>query len=276
MKEIKYDANIGMESTEFEDYERFQNKKEENNILEEYNDFVNYYLKYKNKINVKKIKKGIKFIFFICQLVKSKVVKPSYIKTISDYKLIIKDKKFNKLGEIEIEQNSKVDYIGEIKEKEDYEIIISLDGNLYKLSKKYNQLEFIYSMSINEIIQINENEYIISNNNGVFKYEGSIINITKEKLEINHKKITDKKCNFGVLINKRIIALAYNDELILYYNNSNEPNKIYEYQNFSESCYALFKSKYLMLFGTNKIENNILLFGCKKKRKWVFNSRCRN
>ena len=49
-------------------------------------------------------------------------------------------------------------------------------------------------MSINEIIQINENEYIISNNNGVFKYEGSIINITKEKLEIDHKKITDKKC----------------------------------------------------------------------------------
>lgn len=69
------------------------------------------------------------------------------------------------------------------------------------------------------------------------------------------------------MINKRIIALAYNDKLILYYNNSNEPNKIYEYQNFSESCYALFKSKYLMLFGTNKIENNILLFGCKNKKE---------
>ena len=155
MKEIKYDSNIGMESTEFEDYERFQNKKEENNILEDYNDFVNYYLKYKDKINVKKIKISIKFKLFICQLVENKVVKPSYIQTNYDYKLIIKDKKFNKLGEIEIKQNSKVDYIGEIKEKEGYEIIISLDGNLYKLSKKFNQLEFIYSMSINEIIQNN-------------------------------------------------------------------------------------------------------------------------
>ena len=262
----EYDSNYDMVSTEYEK-ERFQRQKEENNKMENYNDFDNYYLKYIDKIKVEKIKIGIEFIFFICQLVESKVKKPLYIQTNKDYKIIINDKKFNILGEIEIEQNSKVDYIGEIKEKEDYEFIISMDGNLYKLSKTFNQLEFIYAMSINEIIQINKYEYIISNKNGTFKYEGSIIDKNKEKLEIKEKKITDEKCNFGVLINERIIALAYNDRLVLYFNNSKEPVKIYKYENLCESCYALFKSRFLMLFGNNKIENNILLFGCKKDKE---------
>ena len=260
----EYDSNYDMVSTECEK-ERFQRKKEENNKMENYFDFDNYYLKYIDKINVKEIKIGIEFIFFICQLVDSQVKKPAYTQTNNDYKIIIKDKKFNNLGEIEIER--KVNYIGEIKEKEDYEIIISMDGNLYKLSNNFNQIEFICAMSINEIIQINKNEYIISNNNGTFKYEGSIINLTKENLEIEEKKIKDKNCNFGVLINERIIALAYNDKLILYNNNSNETEKEYNYENFCESCYAFFKSKVLMFYGTNKIENNILLFGCKKGKE---------
>jgi hypothetical protein len=242
----EYDSNYDMVSTEYEK-ERFQRQKEENNKMENYNDFDNYYLKYIDKIKVEKIKIGIEFIFFICQLVKCKVEKSSYNQTNNDYKIIIKDKNFINLGEIEIKYNSKVDYIGEIKEKENYEIIISMDGNLYKLSKTFNQLEFIYAMSINEIIQINKYEYIISNKNGTFKYEGSIINLTKENLEIEEKKIKDKNCNFGVLINERIIALAYNDKLILYNNNSNEPEKEYNYENFCESCYAFFKSKVLIV-----------------------------
>ena len=148
----EYDSNYDMVSTECEK-ERFQRKKEENNKMENYFDFDNYYLKYIDKIKVEKIKIGIEFIFFICQLVDSQVKKPAYTQTNKDHKIIIKDKKFNNLGEIEIE--SKVNYIGEIKEKEDYEIIISMDGNLYKLSKNFNQIEFICAMSINEIIQNN-------------------------------------------------------------------------------------------------------------------------
>jgi hypothetical protein len=62
-------------------------------------------------------------------------------------------------------------------------------------------------MSINYILQINKNEYIISNNSETFKYEGSILKITKENLEIKEKKITDDKCNFGVFMNLIICIL---------------------------------------------------------------------
>jgi hypothetical protein len=47
MKEIEHDANFDMVSTEYENDERFKYKKEENNKIEGYDDFDNYYLKYK-------------------------------------------------------------------------------------------------------------------------------------------------------------------------------------------------------------------------------------
>jgi len=269
MKEIEYDGNLDMLSTAYDYDERFKYENEENNKLEGYDDFDNYYLKYIDKIYVEKIKIGIEFIFFICQLVESKDKKSFYTHTSFKNIIAIKDKKFNNLGEIEIKHDSKVDYIGEIKENNN-EIIISLDNNLYKLSKTYNQLELIYPMSINNILQINKNEYIITNKNGTFKYQGSILNITKENLEIKEKKITDDKCNFGVFINERIIALAYSNRLILYNNNSKSIEKIFIYKDFCESCYAFFKSRFLMFFGTNKIENNILLFGCKNDKEYGF------
>ena len=212
MKEIENGSNFEMLYTTCENEERLKYQKEENNKnnkFEDYFDFDKYYLKYiaNSKLSVKKIKIGIEFIFFICQSVKRKVTKASYTQTSYKNKIFIKDKNLNNQGEIEIKPNSQVDYIGEIKEKNN-EIIICLDNKLYKLSKTYNQLEFIYSMNINHILQINENEYIISNNSGTFKYEGSILKITKENLEIKEKKITDDKCKFGVFINLIICTLT--------------------------------------------------------------------
>ena len=265
MKEIEQDVNYDMVSTAYEIEEFFQNQREENNKIEGYDDFDKYYLKYIDKFNVQKIKIGIEFIFFIGILVENEVKKSSYTHTSNKKKIVIIDKKSNYQREIEINEDSRVDYIGEIIE-ENNEIIISLDNELYKLSKD-NKLELIDSMSINHILQINKNEYICANNNGTFKYEGSLLEITKENLEIKEKKITDDICNFGVLINDTIIALAYSKRLILYNSNSNKIEKIFSYDNFCESCYAFFKSRFMMLFGTNKIENNILLFGCKKGKE---------
>ena len=46
MNEIEYGGNFDMLSTAYDNDERFKYKKEENNKLEGYDDFENYYLKY--------------------------------------------------------------------------------------------------------------------------------------------------------------------------------------------------------------------------------------
>jgi hypothetical protein len=133
-------------------------------------------------------------------------------------------------------------------------------------------------MEINLILKIKNYEYVISNNNGTFKYEGSILKMTKENLEIEKKKISDKKYNLGVLINERTIVLCNNkdnipfdkneDQLMVY--NINEMKTKFELpRGFSENCYALLSVKNYMIFEENEIENNMLLYYCKNDKKWV-------
>ena len=174
----------------------------------------------------------------------------------------------NNIGEIEIKLNSIVNFICEVKEEEVY-IIISLDDKLYKLSKNYKELDLISPIKINKIIQINKNEYIISNDNGVFKYVGSLLKITKENSEIFGKKITIEKLNFGVLINQRV-ALVYKNKLILYNNYNREIEKILKYEDFFENCYALFKCRTFNILDNSEIRSNIMLFSCKNEKKYGY------
>lgn len=127
-------------------------------------------------------------------------------------------------------------------------------------------------MEINLILQIKNNEYVISNNNGTFIYQGSILNLKKrENLEIEEKRITEKKYNLGFLINEKTIILSNKKE-----NNSyKDKDKSMEYNinkmqeisselpnGFYDNCYALLPAK-------NKKENNILIYYCKNDQRWV-------
>lgn len=119
-------------------------------------------------------------------------------------------------------------------------------------------------MEIKLILQINNNEYVISNNNGTFIYEGSILKITRDNLEIETKKISEKTFNLGVLINKETIVLSNKEKNQLLKYNINRMEKIYEKQrSFSENCYALLSDK-------NSINNNILLYDFKDGEKYKF------
>ena len=127
-------------------------------------------------------------------------------------------------------------------------------------------------MSIDFIIPININKYVISNNNGIFIYEGSIFTITREKLEIEDKKISIKKYNLGVLINEGTIGFSKNDELMIY--NLNEMRPILELQKgFSENCYAFLLVENISLKENEKNtekEKMILLFGYETKGEYGF------
>ena len=115
--------------------------------------------------------------------------------------------------------------------------------------------------------------HVISNNNGIFIYEASIFTITREKLEIEDKKITIKKYNFGVLINEGAIAFSKNDELMVY--NLNEMRPILELQKgFSENCYAFLLVENISLKENEKNtekEKMILSFGYETKDEYGFN-----
>ena len=122
---------------------------------------------------------------------------------------------------------------------------------------------------MNLILQIKTNEYIISKNNGTFKYKGPIIKKNGENSKIEESKITDDIINFGVLINEKTMALANPNKLILY-NNNNNKKEIFKYKGFSESCYASLKFNKPNILEYNKIKKRILIFGCKKEDKYGF------
>ena len=250
------------------------NKKEKRNVIQAFFDENEDCLKPIIKIDqyVEEIKLGIEYIFFFC-----KIIYQYSLEVNAKYKIIIRNRNNNSCDLPEIELNSKYYYIAEIKENDENYVIICQDNKIYKLGKDFNKLEFI-DMEINLILKIKNYEYVISNNNGTFKYEGSILKITKENLEIEKKKISDKKYNLGVLINERTIVLCNNKDNIPFNKNEyqlmvyniNEMKIKFELpRGFSENCYALLSVKNYMIFEENEIENNMLLYYCKNDKKWV-------
>ena len=248
--------------------ENLNNNREENNeIKASLNEYIEY-LKPSIKIegDVEKILFIGEFIFFICND-KCEVKYSKFLQTTKKNKIVIKDKNFKNLGEIEL---NSTDYcISEINEDKIY-VIICIDNRLYKLVD--NKLEIFYEMRINFIIPINNNvnKYVISNNNGIFIYEGSIFKITRENLEIKDKKISIKNYDFGVLINEKTIGFSKSNELMIY--NLNEMKPILELQKgFSENCYAFLLVENISLKENEKNKEMILLFGYEEDREYGFN-----
>lgn len=207
-------------------------------------------------LDTEEVKLGKEYIILFCEYKYQ-----YYIENNHKYKIIIKKKNLEFVGEIHLENKSY--YIAEIQEEET-NIIICKDNKLYKFDIYSKKLIFLYEMEIKLILQINNNEYIISNNNGTFKYKGSILNITRESLEIETKKISEKTYNLGVLINKEIIVLSNKEKNKLLTYNINRMEKIYEQQrSFSENCYALLSDK-------NSPNNNILLYDFKDGKQYKF------
>ena len=102
------------------------------------------------------------------------------------FKIVKHDK--NLLPLIENEINGRVHCICEIKEEENY-IIFSQNDKLYKLSNGSNNPKVIADIKIYLILQVTRNSYIISDDNGTYIYQGSILEITRKKLEITVEKI---------------------------------------------------------------------------------------
>ena len=262
--EINNESNINGLTTLFEN---LNNNREENNgiqaSLNENTECLKPKIKIENDVEKILFIKG--FIFFFCNDI-NEVKYPIYLRTTNKNKIIIKDKNFNNLREIEL---NSADYcISEIKEDHNY-IIICKDNRLYKLVD--NKLEFFYAMRINFIIPIDSNKYVISDNNGIFKYEDSILNITRENLENKNKIISVKQYNLGVLINERTIAFSKNDELMVF--DLNKMKIILEFRKgFSENCYAFLLVENITLEKNEneKKEKMILLFGCEENQEYGF------
>ena len=105
----------------------------------------------------------------------------------------------NLLPLIENEINGRINCICEIKEEENY-LIFSQNDKLYRQSNGSNNPKVIADIKIYLILQVSRNAYIISEDNGIYIYEGSILEITRKKLKIKEKKIEERKFNFGILI----------------------------------------------------------------------------
>ena len=122
--------------------ENLNNNREENNeIKASLNEYIEY-LKPSIKIegDVEKILFIGEFIFFICND-KCEVKYSKFLQTTKKNKIVIKDKNFKNLGEIEL---NSTDYcISEINEDKIY-VIICIDNRLYKLVD--NKLEIFYEM----------------------------------------------------------------------------------------------------------------------------------
>jgi len=253
-------------STGFEDQ---NNNNEENNGIKASLNEDKEYLKFKYKIEeiVVKILFIEQFILFICKD-KDDVKYPNYLKTTLKTKIIIKHKNNINLNNLkEIKLNTDDCFISEVKEDKNY-VIICQDNGLYKLVD-FNKLELLCKMKINFFIQINKNKYVVSNNNGIFLYEGSMLDIDREKLEIENKKISAKKYLFGACINESTIVFSKNDELMVYYLNEKKALEIPK--GFSENCYAFLSFEVISLQKKQKKEyNNILLFGYEIGNEYGF------
>ena len=267
MKEMNIRNEINDLSTGFEDQ---NNNSEENNGIKASLNQDMEYLKVKYKIEeiVVKILFIEQFILFICKD-KNDVKYPNYLKITLKTKIIIKhknNKNFNNLKEIKL--NTDDCFISEVKEDKNY-VIICQDNGLYKLVD-FNKLELLSNMKIHFFIQINKNKYVVSNNNGIFLYEGSILEIKRENLEIENKKISTKKYLFGAYINESAIAFSKNDESMVY--NLNEMEVILEIpKGFSENCYDFLSYEKISLEKKEKKEyNNILLFGYEIGNEYGF------
>lgn len=241
-------------------------REEEHLIIDSFNEKEEYFKPIeKFQDNIEKILFIQEQIFFICKY-KTEVKYQIFLQEIYKTKIVIKNKHFK--TQIELKLNSVNCFVCEIK-KDKIDIIICQDNGLYKLVD-YKKLEFIYDMKINFLIPINKNQYIISNNNGIFKYKGSILEITRENLEIKENAITKKKYTSGVLINEETIILYKLDEFMVY--NINEMKPILEFKRgFAENFYTLLLSVEENMFLTNEKKlHNLLLFVLKKNKNMGF------
>jgi len=267
MKEMNIRNEINDLSTGFEDQ---NNNSEENNGIKASLNQDMEYLKVKYKIEeiVVKILFIEQFILFICKD-KDDVKYPNYLKTTLKTKIIIKYKNNINLNNLkEIKLNADDCFISEAKEDKNY-VFICQDNGIYKLVD-FNKLELLSNMKINFLIQINKNKYVVSNNNGIFLYEGSILEISRENLEIKNKKISTKKYLFGAYINESAISFSKNDESMVY--NLNKMEVILEIpKGFSENCHSFLSYEIISLQKKEKKEyNNILLFGYEIDNEYGF------
>ena len=240
-----------------------QTISEENTLYQEMNnkDSQSIYLRIRNKF-AEKIDKFIKLIkgIFITIFIHTIISKEDEITTSrkKKFKIVKHDKNLFPLIENEI--NGKVHCICEIKEEENY-IIFSQNDKLYKLSNGSNNPKVIADIKIYLILQVSRNTYIISNDNGTYIYEGSILEITRENLEIKEKKIEERIFNLGILINQSEVVLVNKDVLVIVNMNNKEIKSFQADKNYSDfcvNCHDLFNSKNNM---------NILLLICQKSKK---------
>lgn len=159
------ESNFDSLMTEMQSQNFQYNNNEDNNELKVNDYSYKNYLKPKDKIDkVADIILGIQYIFFIYIVEDQNSIN-------NKYKIIFRDKNFFKLGEIYL--NGIIDSISEIIEDKNY-IIISQNNNSYEVIdfKTLKLIDNLKNMKINLILQIKTNEYIISKNNGIFKYKG--------------------------------------------------------------------------------------------------------
>ena len=175
----------------------------------------NIYLRIRNKFAVKienfiKLINGMFITIFIYDIFSKE--NEMTISRKNKFKIVKHDK--NLLPLIENEINGRVHCICEIKEEENY-LIFSQNNKLYKLLKGSNNPKVIADIKIYLILQVTRNSYIISDDNGTYIYQGSILEITRKKLEIEVEKIKKGKFNLGILINQSTVALVKKDALMI-------------------------------------------------------------
>ena len=142
-------------------------------------------------------------------------------------------------------------------------LVINDNMVLYKISinggGKYEIRNLKNIIKINLLFELDENKYIISCSEGIFYFEGEILNITKEDLNANNL-ISNEYYIEGSIIDKKILVLINNNN-----NGSNlhiydlrKKKKIYEINNWSP-----FINNSLSVIQLNK-NTNIILMGYKK------------
>ena len=160
------------------------------------------------------------------------------------YKIIIKDKYYNEIYSEEIEDINP--FFFEIKENGSNFAIICENNNLHKVLIKSSGIDlnpprdFYIEMKIFLILQIGDVEYIISNDKGVYYYEGLINHIKPNKLI--GKRISEKSFKKGVNLGSKILIFLDNENqqgcLYTKLNDTIIKNEIFDYPFILETFIA--------------------------------------
>ena len=286
-KDLKYNKFSGLNNC----HDFLNNKEEENDInITEYGQYLKRFpLKYIIKEDLKSdLKSDLKIlqmsnnVLIILQKIKNKtdpyipvIIKNQNEEIISKDKIImeeikvqyvvfLKDHANNIIDKVEINDENPLFF--EVKEKEFICAIICDKNNMnlrffnIKTNQLINRDKKKINMKIFSILQISENLYIFSSDKGTILYEGSMSDITIEKLE-KRKIISEKTFKKGVNVNERFSFFVYNDE---------QQGYIYVYD--SEKNKLIIKPiKYYLIPETltvincdeNGISNKLILCACK-------------